>query len=856
MTLRLLSLAAGLLVFAGCSATGPAAPTPPAAAAPDDDGETVAKATEGAERIDGLFPLFRDSTSGGLHMLVAPEQLEQEFVYVVHVTDGAPVGGHFRGQYRDNRVVTFRKVFDRIEVVAENTSFYFDPENDVSRAADANISPAILAVQKIVAEDSTGFLVEADPLFLSESLARIKPPNVPGRPPTAFRLGNLSREKTAVAAIRSYPENTDVVVRYVYDNPGALNGGGQAVTDGRSVAVSVQHSLVAMPESGAEPLIDDPRVGYFTTRVTDLTSGSVTPYRDLVHRWHLVKADPEAEVSDPVEPIVFWIENTTPRDLRPVIERAALQWNLAFEAAGISNAIEIREQPDDADWEAGDLRYNVLRWTSSPTPPFGGYGPSYVNPRTGQILGADIMLEYSAITGTGFAASVFDEAALGFVEAEADGGDLLGAGLPEADHRGCTLGPHLAREAALGLAMLEATGASEADVREHVEEFLHFLVLHEIGHTLGLNHNMRASQMLSPEQVHDEAYTERVGLMGSVMDYPAVNVAPEGVSQGEYWITRPGPYDTWAVAFAYADLTDAERAALLDRSTEPGLAFGNDADDMRAPGKSIDPRVMVGDMSSDAIGYATERLDLVRGLLGDLPEVYAGREGQSYEELRRTYLLLTGEMFSSSSVLSRYIGGVYVDRAFVGQPGADRPYRAVPLDDQKRAMDALATYVFAPDAFEMSEELLAALQPQRRGFDFLPTTEDPKIHARVLAMQRGVLAHLLHPNVVERITDSRLYGNEYVLADMMADLTDAVFEADAQGDVNTFRQNLQVEFVNGLARVIRNERSRYDYVAQSAALQSLRTVEDLLDDRRGGNAETMAHADLLALLIERALDDD
>ena len=277
---------------------------------------------------------------------------------------------------------------------------------------------------------------------------------------------------------------------------------------------------------------------------------------------------------------------------------------------------------------------------------------------------------------------------------------------------------------------------------------------------------------------------------------------------------------------------------------------------MRAPGKSIDPRVMVGDMSSDAIGYAAARLDLVRGLLDDLPEVYADKEGQSYEELRRAYLLLTGQMFQSSAVLSRYIGGVYVDRAFVGQPGADRPYRAVPADDQKRAMDALSTYLFAPDAFELSEDLLAALQPQRRGFDFLPTTEDPKVHARVLAIQRGTLAHLLHPNVLERVTDSRLYGNEYVLADVMADLTDAVFAADASGDVNTFRQNLQVEFVNGLARIIENENKRYDYVAQSAALQSLRTVERLLDRRRGANAETQAHTDLLRLLIERALDTD
>jgi len=122
------------------------------------------------------------------------------------------------------------------------------------------------------------------------------------------------------------------------------------------------------------------RIGYFTDQVTDLTSPSPTPYRDLIHRWDLVKKDKNAVLSEPVEPIVWWIENTTPRQLRDTIRNAALAWNEAFEAAGFKNALVVKEQPDDADWDAGDIRYNVLRWTSSPNPPFGGYGPSFVNP--------------------------------------------------------------------------------------------------------------------------------------------------------------------------------------------------------------------------------------------------------------------------------------------------------------------------------------------------------------------------------------------------------------------------------------------------------------------------------------------
>jgi hypothetical protein len=114
----------------------------------------------------------------------------------------------------------------------------------------------------------------------------------------------------------------------------------------------------------------------------------------LIHRWDLRKKDPNAAVSEPVEPIVWWIENSTPHEWRETIKNAVLEWNKAFEKAGFKNAVQVKIQPDDADWDAGDIRYNVLRWTSSPNPPFGGYGPSFVNPRTGQILGSDIMLEF------------------------------------------------------------------------------------------------------------------------------------------------------------------------------------------------------------------------------------------------------------------------------------------------------------------------------------------------------------------------------------------------------------------------------------------------------------------------------
>jgi hypothetical protein len=653
-----------------------------------------------------------------------------------------------------------------------------------------------------------------------------------------FSLGSLSDSRTKVFDVRAYPDNTDVFVEYVFENPAPVVEAAEDVTDSRFVSIQLQHSFVKMPQGEFTPRQDDPRVGYFFDRVTDLTDFSHTPFRDHIRRWKLVKKDPDAGVSDPVEPIVWWIENTTPHEFRDTIRDAALAWNQSFEKAGLSNAVEVRVQPDDADWDAGDIRYNVLRWTSSPQPPFGGYGPHFANPRTGQVIGADIMLEYSFIRRHLRALKLMET--------------LENGGLPRSPaNLYCSLGHGLQLGNLFATQALQVTGGDPALVDQIIHDTLHYLILHEIGHTLGLNHNMRATQMLSPDQAFDRATVDEKGLAGSVMDYPAVNIAPPGRDQTLFYAVRPGPYDDWAIEFGYSpDLDDpAARVAHLARSTDPLLVFGNDADDMRSPGKAIDPRVNIYDMTGDAIGYAIERFALIDTVLADIRSRF-GTEGESFQELHDAYLGLAVEFQRSANVVSRYIGGVMVNRAMVGQPGAATPFLPVSLDDQERAMGALRDHVFAPDAFRAPEGLYSHLRQQRRGFDFYETTEDPKLHDVMLAVQRGVLDHLMHPVVQKRITDSRLYGNDY-------DLAAAIFSGDLRGSVNTFRQNLQLDYVNRLVGMVSGEsKAGYDNVAQSTALYNLRRIESMLDGNRGPNEETRAHRENVLYTIRRGLDDE
>jgi len=836
-----------LFAVAGCSGKS-------GGQASNGDAVSFASVVAKSEHLEGLLDVYRDKESGETYLAIKPDQIDQEFIYIFYVIDGVVEGGVFRGAFGDNKIISIRRHFNRLEFVTENTAFYFDPENALARAADANISNAILAVQEIVAEDedSGTILIKADDIFLKETLQQVKDsPNPDPAAEKGFELGKLSETKNKIYEVRSYPENTNVFVDYVYENPApAIPAEGEDVTDSRYVSVRVQHSFVQVPENGYEPRIDDPRVGYFTEVITDLTSRSNTPYRDFITRWDLRKKDPAAELSEPVEPIVWWIENTTPVELRDDIKAAGEAWNQSFEKAGFKNAVQVKVQPDDADWDAGDVRYNVLRWTSSPQPPFGGYGPSFTNPRTGQIIGADIMLEYSFLTRYLRIEKLMESIANGGVPDAIAGRTVY-----------CSLGHGLKLSNMFGMAVLQATGATTELQEQILHDALTNLILHEIGHTLGLNHNMRATQMLTVDEVFDEDVVKARGLGGSVMDYAAVNIAPPGRSQTQFYNLKPGPYDDWAIEFGYSPALDgadgeANRAALLNRSTDSDLAFGNDADDMRAPGKAIDPRVNIYDMSSDAIAYAVERLDLVDSVIGEMRNKY-GTEGESYQELHDAFVILATQFARSANTITRYIGGVYVNRAMVGQEGATTPFVPVSRADQERAMVALRQRVFAPDAFNGSADLYNHLRQQRRSYDFYEVTEDPKLHEIMLTVHKAVLDHLLHPVVLTRISDSRQYGNQYSLGDFVEDLSNAIFSDDLPRSVNTYRQNLQLEYVNRLIAMVSGDtKAQFDYLSQSTALHNIRQIESMLTANRGADAETRAHRANILYTIRRGLDTD
>ena len=815
--------------------------------------KSISDLTKSSIKIDGLFTIYQDSISGEVKLAIKGTQLNTDFIYFSQIADGVTEAGSFRGAYNNSLIFNIKKYFNKIEIVSPNTNFYFDPKSPLSKSEGANTSDALLSTSKILAFDkeSDTYLINANDLFLSETLTRIKSPRRPKAPPTAFSLGSFNKKSSKIEEINNYPNNTNIKTEYVYKNPSVLNQGSEAIADGRNISIKVFHSFMNMPKNDYEIRFDDPRVGYFLTQTNDMTDPGTTNYRDMINRWKLQKKNPNLELSEPIKPITWWIENSTPIEWRETIKEGVLEWNLAFEAAGFKNAVEVKIQPDDAKWDAGDIRYNVLRWTSSPNPPFGGYGPSMKNPKTGEIIGADIMLEYVHFTNRVFYDKLFNNSSSNKKNEVFDQYNLNGF---NKNHKlYCSMGYLMHENLMLGDIIIKSSNSSDLDLEDLKRQGMKSLIMHEVGHTLGLNHNMKASHLFTPEQLSDSKFIEGKSLTGSVMDYAGINVTLDRKNQGQYSDMSIGPYDLWAIQYGYKSFeSEKERLDLLERSTEPELIFGNDADDMRSPGKGIDPRVMTGDLSSDPIKYSIDRFKLVNNLMLNIKEKFNDK-GETYENLRRAYYVLNYQSARAGDVISRFIGGVYIDRSTIGQNGAKPPYTPVSLYDQKRAFKALEKYVFSPEAYKVPNDLYRYLAKQRRGFEFFDGTEDPKIHDQVLEYQLRVMAHILHPNTLQRISDSELYGNQYKLADFMLDLNDAVFKEDISLNVNTFRQNLQLAYVKELIGMsVGSSASKYNVHSQSMALYNLNAILKLVK-RPKGNIISVAHKNHIKTLINNSL---
>ena len=516
----------------------------------EDKGPKFAKVIEDFDKIEGLFELYRDPEENKVFLAIRPEQFDQIYLCSITRTQG---DGYFFdsaslvsvGRGWGTFPFVFQRVGKKVFFAHKNVYYRAEPDAAIRRAVDRGLSDSILGVGSIEGQPhpETGAVLVDPSAFFIQDIAMVSFVFSEYIKKVSY---NFDSDNSYFGALKNFPHNTeiDVVLHFATDAP-KMNI--PTLADVRSFQHIYHYSLSSLPESDFHPRLADDRVGHFTTLHQDYTSVLTDdPYVRYVNRWHLEKAEPKFKQSPPKKPIVFWLENAIPPEYRDAVREGILVWNKAFEPLGFEGAIVAKQQPDDAEWDAADVRYNAVRWMVQPGQGY-AVGPSRTNPFTGEIFDADIRISADFVR---YAHLEFTE----LVDPVGQGPWAAGdSRAPAMGHsRGfCDMADGLRQEAAFGWHLLEAraaAGGGKVNEKEFIRQLIVELVAHEVGHTLGLRHNFKGSTIHALDALHDRRVTDKEGISSSVMDYNPVNIAPEGHEQGEYYQTTLGPYDYWAIS--------------------------------------------------------------------------------------------------------------------------------------------------------------------------------------------------------------------------------------------------------------------------------------------------------------------
>ena len=767
--------------------------------------EKLATLTKDMKKAEGLFTIYHKDQKLLVH--IKTSDLSKNYIVITSIAKGISSGQVLGGMswgFGDDAVWTFKKVGEKLHVLRKNVRFKAKAGTPEAEAVKLAYSDSVLYALPILSEENGGVLVDMTSIFMSDDQG------------IGQSIGyRFASDRSTWAKVKAFPENVELQVAAVYTGSRAMD----TVADPRGVQVNVHYSISRLPENGYKPRKADDRVGYFMTVTKDFSNHDEDEhFVRYINRWNLEKADPKTKLSPPKEPIVFYLEKTVPIHLRPYVRAGIEEWNVAFRKLGFDNAIEVRQQREDDDWDPEDVRYNTFRWITAEA----GFamGPSRVNPFTGEILDADIIFDASFLRYWKHDYETFTPEDV----AQLMGGGPLNPelatsqipqGLPAKKtaidpsstpfKQSCGFGVGMQQQMGFAAAALMAQGAT-ADTGKLPEKFVHQaikqVVMHEVGHTLGLRHNFKASAWKSLEDINKLPVDSTDATVASVMDYSPANISPNKDKQGPYYSPTLGPYDYWAIEFGYS--TDADEAALKKiaaRGAEEGLDYATDEDTRSF---DSDPLTNRFDLGQNPITFAGQQMELASKLMDKVLE-RSVKDGDGYQRARQAFGLLLSEYWRSAFFAARFPGGVHVHRDHKGDPKQRPPFEVVEPAQQRAAVKLLAETAFGTPSYDPKLlNHLAASRWSHWGMNDLSRLDYP-IHDTVGMMQGRILDQLLSSRTLTRLHDSELKVSEgadvYTLAEHLRLVVDAVFtewQKPAEGEytprkpmISSFRRQLQ-----------------------------------------------------------------
>ena len=679
-----------------------------------------------------------------------------------------------------------------------------DPIRDA--VAASSVEPIIAAFQVQAYGKDRAPVVEVTSLFKGDV------PEFSAK--RAVRGSGIDPSRSFIEKVKAFPTNIETKILATFRpggggpmGPGGPPNRGGGDAEGAGITAVVHHSMIKLPEEPMRPRREDDRVGFFNVEFQNFGNLAKQEVEQLsyITRWRLEKKDPKAEVSEPKKPIVYYIGREVPAKWRPYVKKGIEAWQPAFEKAGFKNAILAKDAPgprEDPDWDAEDARYSVIRWLPSTIE--NAMGPHVHDPRTGEILEADILMYHNVL-----------KLARDWYFVQASPNDPRAQTLPLPD--------------------------------DLLGDLLAYVVSHEVGHTLGFPHNMKASSSYTVDQLRNKEFTEKNGVEASIMDYGRFNYVAQPGDNARL-IPIIGPYDEFAIEWGYKEFPDVktydQEKTELDKITarqkdNPILRFGD-------PNPAEDPSQQTEDLGSDAVAATDLGLKNIDRVAEFLVKATC-KPGENYDLLRTEYTQLLAQRGRELGHVANMVGGVVRNNQWF--PEGTKLYDAVSTDRQKAAVAFLNQNAFQVPAILVNPDILQRLEPTGAA-------------DRILGSQRGLLGSLMNSRRIKRLSElaARDGDKAYKPADLVNDLHEGIWSELKKNpvDIDLYRRNLQRAFLETLAGAVENPETDSDLpgVARAELLRIIAEIKDVLAKGDANPVSPVARVHLLDIQMraEKALD--